>query len=127
MKQALLLLTMILPISQAFGQDLDEQAARKKAEYDYAYATALNAAVYGWAPFIMDVSMKLQTSVDAPMDNGSFTSFCMSVGDWDFKREKIIAKKITSNYFIVLFCGLKLGDCGLIGVNSTKTGLCLLC
>ena len=44
MKQALLLLTMILPISQAFGQDLDEQAARKRAEYAYTYSTALNAA-----------------------------------------------------------------------------------
>ena len=69
MKKAILL-TLILSVSQVFAQNTDEQAARKKAEYDYTYATALNAAVYGWAPFIMDVSMKLQTSVDEPMDNG---------------------------------------------------------
>ena len=87
MKQALLLLTMILPISQAFGQDLDEQAARKRAEYAYTYSTALNAAVYGWAPFIMDVSMKLQTSVDAPMDNGQapINQFGPITRLWDYR------------------------------------------
>ena len=47
MKLALILLSLILAAGHAMAQDLNEQAARKKAEYDYAYATALNAAIYG--------------------------------------------------------------------------------
>ena len=70
MKHVLLVLSLILPIGPALAQDVDEQAARQKAEYDFAYATALNAAIYGWAPLIMDVSKELQTSVDAPTDSG---------------------------------------------------------
>lgn len=70
MKHVLLVLSLILPFGPAIAQDVDEQAARQKAEYDFAYATALNAAVYGWAPLIMDVSKELQTSVDAPTDSG---------------------------------------------------------
>jgi len=43
---------------------------REKAEYDYAYSLGVQAAVYGWAPVMMDVARVLQTSVDAPTDNG---------------------------------------------------------
>ena len=43
---------------------------REKAEYDYAYSIGVQAAVYGWAPVMMDVARVLQTSVDAPTDNG---------------------------------------------------------
>jgi len=43
---------------------------REKAEYDYAYALGVQAAIYGWAPVMMDVARVLQTNVDAPTDNG---------------------------------------------------------
>ena len=43
---------------------------REKAEYDYAYSLGVQAAVYGWAPVMMDVARVLQTSVDGPTDNG---------------------------------------------------------
>lgn len=43
---------------------------RKKAEYDHAYTLGVQAVIYGWAPVMMDVARVLQTSVDAPTDNG---------------------------------------------------------
>ena len=43
---------------------------REKAEYDYAYVLGIQAAIYGWAPVMMDVARVLQTNVDAPIDNG---------------------------------------------------------
>ncbi|PSW17648.1 phosphatidylserine decarboxylase [Photobacterium sanctipauli] len=43
---------------------------REQAEYNYAYSLGVQAAVYGWAPVMMDIALELQTSVDAPMDNG---------------------------------------------------------
>ena len=43
---------------------------REQAEYNYAYALGVQAAVYGWAPVMMDVALELQTSVDAPISNG---------------------------------------------------------
>jgi len=46
---------------------LDE---RQKAEYDYAYTLGVQAVIYGWAPVMMDVARVLQTSVDAPKNNG---------------------------------------------------------
>ena len=46
-------------------QDLSD---RQKAEYDYALG--IQAVVYGWAPVMMDVARVLQTSVDAPTNNG---------------------------------------------------------
>ena len=47
--------------------DLSE---RQKAEYDYAYTLGVQAVVYGWAPVMMDVARVLQTSVEAPTNNG---------------------------------------------------------
>ncbi|MEM8666113.1 MAG: DUF1214 domain-containing protein [Planctomycetota bacterium] len=87
MKPAVFLIAIVPTLSHAFGQALDEQASRRKAEYDYTYATALNAAVYGWAPVIMDVSMKLQTSVDAPADNGQapINQFGPITRLWDYR------------------------------------------
>lgn len=87
MKQVLLLLSFILLISHAWGQGLDEQAARKKAEYDFAYSIALNAAIYGWAPLIMDVSKELQTSVNAPTDTGQapINQFGPITRLWDYR------------------------------------------
>ena len=69
-KHALVLLSLVVSIGHAAATAADEQAARKKAEYDLAYAIGLNAAIYGWAPVIMDVSKELQTSVPAPTDSG---------------------------------------------------------
>ena len=45
MKHLLLLLSLLLPIGPVMAQDLDEEATRQKAEYDFAYVTALNAAI----------------------------------------------------------------------------------
>lgn len=87
MKQVVILISLVLLMGHALGKDLDEQAARKKAEYDYAYSTALNAAIYGWAPLIMDVSKELQTSVDAPTDSGQapINQFGPITRLWDYR------------------------------------------
>ncbi|MEM9301401.1 MAG: DUF1254 domain-containing protein [Pseudomonadota bacterium] len=47
-----------------------ELTERERAEYDHAYTIAVQAAIYGWAPVMMDVARELQTSVDAPRNNG---------------------------------------------------------
>ncbi|KXX69586.1 hypothetical protein AVL50_16085 [Flammeovirga sp. SJP92] len=46
------------------------QNAEESFEYKLAYTTAVQATIYGWAPVMMDVALELQTSVDAPMNNG---------------------------------------------------------
>ncbi|GAL34658.1 putative exported protein [Vibrio maritimus] len=58
------------PALAAEEQATVNYTGRDKVEYDYAYALGVQATVYGWAPVMMDVALELQTSVDAPMDNG---------------------------------------------------------
>lgn len=67
---SLILVTFALGVGSATANTDTDLSERQKAEYDYAYTLGVQAVVYGWAPVMMDVARVLQTSVQAPTNNG---------------------------------------------------------
>ena len=66
----LTLFVFALGVGSATASTDAELSERQKAEYDYAYTLGVQAVVFGWAPVMMDVARVLQTSVEAPTNNG---------------------------------------------------------
>lgn len=67
---AAIMVAFAAAVESAAADTSQDMTDRQKAEYDYAYTLGVQAIVYGWAPVMMDVARVLQTSVDAPMNNG---------------------------------------------------------
>ncbi|GAL15938.1 phosphatidylserine decarboxylase [Vibrio astriarenae] len=79
---------LTLPYSmEVFASEPAQYTGRDKAAYDLAYSTGVQAVVYGWTPVMMDVALKLQTSVSQPMSNGQapINEFGPITRLWDYR------------------------------------------